>query len=400
MIRSAAIGAMLLPVVLAGCGSGDDGKADDPATTEKIRLPHGDDPFKLNAAELSPDVTNPWFPLEPGTRWTYREVDEDGEVLEVVVTATPVTRNIANGAEARVVRDTVTLDGEIVEDTLDWYAQDARGTVWYLGEDTAEFEDGYITSHEGSFEAGVDDALAGVIMPAVPMVGQAYRQEYYGGVAEDNGEVLALDGTATVPAGSYDGPGADRRHERHRAGRARAQVLRPRRGRGADHRRGDRSPGRAGVGHDRVGRRGATGGPGAARGWRTDARISTSAASPAAATAASTRSPGPATKTYSTLRRRPTSPTRCPAGLWMPISAPTYLLRSKPSIRTCGVAGIAEHAGHLVGGDPGLVVVGHHDDLRAHPAEQVASAAGIVRRVLKTLRVWSSRLSIRLHAMP
>ena len=91
----------------------------------------------------SPDVTNPWFPFEsPGTRWTYREVDEEGEVLEVVVTATSETRRIANGVEARVVRDTVTLDGEIIEDTFDWYAQDAVGTVWYLGEDTAEFEDG------------------------------------------------------------------------------------------------------------------------------------------------------------------------------------------------------------------------------------------------------------------
>ena len=121
------------------------------------------------------------------------------------MTATSETREIANGVVARVVRDTVTLDGEIVEDTLDWYAQDSVGTVWYLGEDTAEFEDGHLSSHEGSFEAGVDDALAGVIMPADPMVGQTYRQEYYAGVAEDNGEVLALDGTATVPAGSYEG---------------------------------------------------------------------------------------------------------------------------------------------------------------------------------------------------
>ena len=204
MIRSAAIGAVLIPLVLAGCGSGDEDETDDPATTEKIRLPHGQDKFKLDAAELSPDVTNPWFPLEPGTRWTYREVDEDGQVLEVVVTATPLTRTIANGVEARVVRDTVTQDGEIVEDTLDWYAQDARGTVWYLGEDTAEFEDGRVSSRDGSFEAGVDGALAGIVMPAEPAVGDAYRQEYSAGVAEDQGAVLALDARASVPAGTYD----------------------------------------------------------------------------------------------------------------------------------------------------------------------------------------------------
>ena len=115
-----------------------------------------------------------------------------------------MTRKIANGITARVVRDTVTLDGEIIEDTLDWYAQDKDGTVWYLGEDTAEFEDGKITTREGSFEAGVDGAQAGVIMPASPEVGMAYRQEYYEGEAEDNGEVLALGQQASVPAGEYD----------------------------------------------------------------------------------------------------------------------------------------------------------------------------------------------------
>jgi hypothetical protein len=203
---TAAIVAVLAPLALTGCGADDGGRADDPAPSETpLRLPRSDDPFKIDPDRFSADVTNPWFPLEPGTRWTYREVGEDGEVLETVVTATPETRTIANGVEARVVRDTVTLDGEVVEDSLGWYAQDSRGTVWHLGEDTAEFEDGYTSSHEGSFEAGVDDALAGVIMPADPVVGQAYRQEYYAGVAEGSSRVLALDGTAKVPAGSYDG---------------------------------------------------------------------------------------------------------------------------------------------------------------------------------------------------
>ena len=150
-------------------------------------------------------MTSPWFPLEPGTRWTYLETTEDGEKVRVVVTATPETREIANGVTARVVRDTVTLDGEIIEDTFDWYAQDDAGTVWYLGEETAELEDGEVTTRAGSFEAGVDGAEAGVIMPASPEVGMTYRQEFYAGEAEDRGEVLALGQQATVPAGSYDG---------------------------------------------------------------------------------------------------------------------------------------------------------------------------------------------------
>ncbi len=199
-------------LVLTGCRAEDPStKSNDQSTTQApskgpgADLPRSDEPVELDPAHFTADVTNPWFPLEPGTRWTYRETTEDGEVVQVVVTATSVTRKIANGVTARVVRDTVTLDGEIIEDTLDWYAQDRDGTVWYLGEDTAEFEDGKITTRKGSFEAGVDGAQAGVIMPATPAVGVAYRQEYYEGEAEDNGEVLALGEHASVPAGEYDG---------------------------------------------------------------------------------------------------------------------------------------------------------------------------------------------------
>ena len=201
--RSAAIAALLLPALLAGCGSDDGGRTTGP-TAPSTSYPQSDEPHELDPAEVGPDVTNPWFPLDPGTRWTYREIDEDGNALDVVVTATNKTKKIANGVEARIVRDTVSLDGEVVEDTFDWFAQDADGTVWYLGEDTAEFEHGKVSSREGSFEAGVDGALAGVALPADPAVGDAYRQEYSAGVAEDSGKVLALDAKTTVPAGSYD----------------------------------------------------------------------------------------------------------------------------------------------------------------------------------------------------
>jgi hypothetical protein len=208
--RTAAVLGCLMS--LAGCGhedprtnnSSDRLTAQAASEAEGAELPQSDEPVDLDPADFTADVTNPWFPLKPGTRWTYRETTEDGEVVDVVVTATPVTHTIANGVTARVVRDTVTLDGEIIEDTLDWYAQDKQGTVWYLGESTAEFENGKVTTRDGSFEAGADGAQAGVIMPASPEVGMAYRQEYYEGEAEDNGQVLALGQQASVPAGEYD----------------------------------------------------------------------------------------------------------------------------------------------------------------------------------------------------
>lgn len=166
-------------------------------------LPQGAEPVDLDPADFTTEIDNPYFPVTPGTRLTYRESGPEGE-LEVVVIHTNATKLIGNGVTARVVRDTVTLDGEIVEDTFDWYAQDNEGTVWYLGEDTAEFEDGEISSTEGSFEAGVDGALPGIVMPAHPAPGMKYRQEYYEGEAEDNGEVLSVLEMADVPFGHFD----------------------------------------------------------------------------------------------------------------------------------------------------------------------------------------------------
>jgi hypothetical protein len=157
----------------------------------------------LDPANFSADITNPYWPMRPGTRWTYRTVEADEPPQEIVIVVTTDTKKLANGITARVVRDTARSKGQIIEDTLDWYAQDADGNVWYLGEQTAEFEKGKIVSRAGSWEAGADGAHPGVMLPAQPQVGQKYRQEYKKGEAEDNGEVLATNHLAEVEAGPY-----------------------------------------------------------------------------------------------------------------------------------------------------------------------------------------------------
>jgi hypothetical protein len=141
--------------------------------------------------------------MRPGTRWVYRETDADGTALRVVVTATPVTKKVADGVTARVVRDTATKGVEVVEDTFDWYAQRDDGSLWYMGENTAEFEGGTVKSRAGSWEAGKDGAQPGVAMPAEPRDDMRYRQEYYRGQAEDNGEVLSTGEQVQPPAGHY-----------------------------------------------------------------------------------------------------------------------------------------------------------------------------------------------------
>src|SRR5687768_974824 len=155
-------------------------------------------------ADFTTKIDNPYWPMRPGTRWVYRETDSAGARQRVVVAVTHRTKLIANGVTARVVYDVVTEDGKPVEVTDDWYAQDRAGNVWYLGEDTTEYEDGKPVSKEGSFEAGVDGAEAGVIVPADSEPGMAYRQEYYEGEAEDEGEVVRVGEQAEVPAGHYE----------------------------------------------------------------------------------------------------------------------------------------------------------------------------------------------------
>jgi hypothetical protein len=151
----------------------------------------------LGGGEPAP-IDNPYLPLRPGSRWVYRETHPDGTVQKVVVRVTRRTKLIANGVRARVVRDTVTEKGRLVEDTFDWYAQDRRGNVWYLGEDTREYERGKVVSTEGSWEAGVDGAKPGSVMLARPRAGLTYRQENRPGEAEDTARVLARDGATLL----------------------------------------------------------------------------------------------------------------------------------------------------------------------------------------------------------
>ena len=194
---------LCLSVVLAtGCGSSDD----DDSTAEQAgtsAFPQASEPADLDPADFTTEVDNPYFPLPAGGRWVIRVTDQEGLEQRQVITVTDQTKQIANGVEARVVHDVVTEDGKPAEVTDDWYAQDSEGNVWYFGEDTVSFESGK-PDRSGSFEAGVNGADAGVIMPAHPEAGMTYREEYYKGHAEDRSRVLALDQQAEVPFGHFD----------------------------------------------------------------------------------------------------------------------------------------------------------------------------------------------------
>ena len=198
-----ALAAAAIAVAAAGCGSDDD--ATSAQADSQSSLPQGSEHVELDPAEFTTEIDNEWWPMSVGSRWVYREAEGGGPGARVVVTVTPRTREIANGVEARVVHDVVSVGGEPIEVTDDWYAQDAEGNVWYLGEDTAEYENGRKVSTEGSFEAGVGGAEAGVIMPADPVPGKSYRQEYLEGEAEDTGAIISVgEEMVGTPAGKWD----------------------------------------------------------------------------------------------------------------------------------------------------------------------------------------------------
>ena len=204
---AAAVAAVVLVVV--GCGSDNasttgTGSAPGATTPAVPVIDPGDGgtyQTDIDPANFVDVIDNPYLPFQPGMSWAYEgEAEGETERTEVIVTG---ERRDIQGISATVVRDTVHVAGELVEDTYDWYAQDTAGNVWYLGEDSTSYEEDGTTSKEGSWEYGVDGALPGIVMLGDPAPGDSYRQEYYPGEAEDLGEVLRVGDTKTIGLGEY-----------------------------------------------------------------------------------------------------------------------------------------------------------------------------------------------------
>ena len=193
VIAAAAVASLLL----GGCGGAPEKSG-----------PAGVDGLEIPTPSADPDdfvdvIDNPWLPLTPGSRWVYETTAGDPETI--TVTVTDQTREV-QGVTTTVVHDVVTgPDGQVVEDTYDWFAQDSAGNVWYFGEDTTEYDDRGREDTSGSWEAGVDGAQAGIVMLAEPRVGDAYEQEHHEGEAEDRATVVSLDGRVVLDLGTYDG---------------------------------------------------------------------------------------------------------------------------------------------------------------------------------------------------
>jgi hypothetical protein len=161
------------------------------------------DPLEIGAG-VAP---NPWFPLIPGAQWVYESESET-----ITVTVTDRTKLI-DGVICLVATDVVEEDGQPIEITDDWFAQDLDGNVWYCGEIAQNFElfegdepeEAELVDIDGSWKAGREGARPGIIMLAAPQVGDVYREEFALGEAEDLAAVVDLAGDESAPAAACAG---------------------------------------------------------------------------------------------------------------------------------------------------------------------------------------------------
>ena len=155
----------------------------------------------IDPANFTTNIDNPYLPLKPGTTYIYEGPTSQGFIRTTFAVTT--NTKFIDGVTCVEVHDQVYTDGQLSEDTLDWFAQDRDGNVWYFGEDSDELVNGRVSGLGGSWQAGVNGASPGIIMEAHPKVGDFYRQEFLLNTAEDSAGVLALNQTVTVPAGTF-----------------------------------------------------------------------------------------------------------------------------------------------------------------------------------------------------
>ncbi len=196
------IGLLILTAALSfltvgGCSSGGGGGGPCPATNTGIEVcdPETGGPFSLV-------IDNGFFPVVVGSETVLEGEDDEGTVVRVETTV-PGDTEVVAGVTTRVLVETEFQDDVLAEVSRNFFAQAPDGTVCYFGEDVDIYEGGQVVAHDGTWHAGENGNLPGIVMPADPQPGMIFRQEFAPGVAEDETEITALGETIDVPAGMF-----------------------------------------------------------------------------------------------------------------------------------------------------------------------------------------------------
>jgi len=147
-------------------------------------------------------ITNPYYPLTVGATWRWK-----GEFRNQPYTQEDIVLNSTRRIDGVVTRPEVDRDlvkGVIIAGSIDYYAQDDQGNVWYLGEATEHYVGGKLTDHADSWIAGQAGALPGIFMPAHPDLGKRqYQQEYAPNVAADVEHIVNISRRVCEPLRCY-----------------------------------------------------------------------------------------------------------------------------------------------------------------------------------------------------
>jgi hypothetical protein len=201
-----AVGVALVAALAAGCGSSGSNASSSTTRPAKPAQPAwvltGSYSPTIDPSNFVTTIDNRFFPLQPGTTFHFRGT-AGGTPQRDDMVVTSQTKSVL-GVTCTVVKDTVSEHGQPIERTFDWYAQDQAGDVWYMGEDSFEKKQGRFVRASDSWEAGVNGAQPGIIMPADPQPGDVYRQEYYPPDALDQARVLSRNARVAVAYGSFD----------------------------------------------------------------------------------------------------------------------------------------------------------------------------------------------------
>ncbi|MDO8614281.1 MAG: hypothetical protein Q7T33_00910 [Dehalococcoidia bacterium] len=163
----------------------------------------------LSPADFQTTIDNPLFPLSSLQPKVFEGEENDPDTGETIKTRLESTvlpdTDVLAGVEVVVLEEKDYENGELIESTLDYFAQHRDGSVYYFGERVDEYEGGEVVGHEGQWLTGEGNNQPGVYMPATPVLDQTFQQEKAPGVAEDQSTVVALGQTVTTSAGTFSG---------------------------------------------------------------------------------------------------------------------------------------------------------------------------------------------------
>jgi hypothetical protein len=179
-----------LTATLSGCGASPDKLG--PTGIDELTVPTP----TPDRADFRGDATNPWFPLVAGTTWTYRQYTPTSS-REVSAEVLPELREVA-GVATTAVRWTFRDRGRTRTAMVRWYAVDNDGNVWWFGQQVVRPDVLLDPLARRSFQAGRDGAQAGLVLSAVPRVGDGYLNAQQPHVVERRSTVLSVDGSVAT----------------------------------------------------------------------------------------------------------------------------------------------------------------------------------------------------------